>query len=48
MVHNNTAENWKKIEINPYYNSILFGCTIHCTDGDLKYDKKLKEWNLIN
>lgn len=46
--YNNTAENWKKIEIDPHYNLRLFGCTIHCTDGDLKYDKKLKEWNLIN
>ena len=41
--YNNTMENWKKIEIN-INNSKLYKCIIHCTDGDLKYDEKIKEW----
>ena len=41
--YNNTMENWKKIEIN-INNSKLYSCIIHCTDGDLKYDEKIKEW----
>lgn len=49
--YNNTMENWREINIDAATyndNAKLFACIIHCTNGNLKYDKKLKEWNLIN
>ena len=41
--YNNTMENWKKIDIS-HPNTKLFKCTIHCTDGNLKYDEELHRW----
>ena len=43
--YNNTIENWRKINIaTDIPHDSLFKCTIHCTDGDLKYNEKIKEW----
>lgn len=44
--YNNTMENWKKIDIS-VTNTNLFRCTIHCIDGDLKYNEQTKEWEKI-
>ena len=43
--YNNTIENWRKVNTAAdILHDSLFKCTIHCTDGDLKYNEKVKEW----
>ena len=37
IYYDGTIEEWKNIKINSN-NSILFTCTIHCIDGEYKYD----------
>ena len=43
--YNNTMENWRKVNIAAdILHDSLFKCTIHCIDGDLKYNGKNKVW----